>query len=1118
MLRLLIHSKSWCRPARVILCFACLVAISQMLHLTSMIQSDRTVFHKVHAIPLVSAENATVVVIMHSRSAESTHHARQLWFQSSRKYMAFLDFGSFPEAAIRKRSDNPYENSRAALLQAAALYPTAQYIAKFDDDTYVYTKNLVYALTQLLKPGEHYWGYPLTSEWCTFASGGAGYVLDRYAISLLDTPKCKPPNPHPYEDVGVGLCMLQHKVSVVHLDGLHPHNPPMMLQWDLEGHSADHVVRRESQDSYFHPLSYHYMDPESMRRMHDSYHNFGNDQHSPFPRILHQYWESDHRLPPAGSIESCREMHPAQRGWEYRLWSSNAINQRMPNRALINQKSYDRADLPLYGKSDVARYEMLLLYGGVYLDADSRCLQPIDTLMDELDRAPEQGYEGFCTYEDEDRRANVEGHMLITNGAMGLRAYSPVAMMLVRELSAVDWNLPVWKAVGPLYLTKILARVQQSHPEYVVRRLSSHVFYPYHFEDVKPVSLPEYRESLAAVNALTDQFWASTKNLYREGHQRELYDTRVLYDPNIVPKESAALKDVLLRYTQVHARGLELVHAARPRWIVARLDDNAGLCNRVTHLISALLFGILTDRVLLFDWKAVPAQIRDPRQAESIGNAAFEAIFHDPPIAFRHEAAKSHLGISEDGYSRWANEEYFTNTLATKNLDMAFPYSVLSIDRYDWWAPMLFQNPHYRHLFRNLTPTQVFRALFFYLFRPRAIQDDVSPNCDWLIHIRRSWERPTAPISAFTDCAILQGLRSTDHVYLMHDSDADLKAYNPAISKSVRSLGPACRNGNVDCDQRSLSAMLLAATCKRAVLTHTSTFGACSTAIGMIVPSYVVKANGECTERPFTDPVGAGLMDNGPHLVEQAISLAVQQPAYQRFAFLYVVMHPSMEQVGHLRQSLRALHKHFNHLHPYPIVLVVDDESRWTFLQAENSARLHFLEIKSPHHPVSGLVFTHPRLVEQFDFVIKLEIDTLARGEWALDPFQRISDGQTQFGFWRSYHDLNDTSQDLYDIFLAFVKQEKLKLSQPFLLLDGSSQYRHTRIDSCFVGYQPSFFHEPLYHRLLDFFDQHRVVAYEWEEQVRTAFYVALVLDDSQVEYFNYADVECRGVHTPQRM
>lgn len=93
------------------------------------------------------------------------------------------------------------------------------------------------------------------------------------------------------------------------------------------------------------------------------------------PKIIHQIWIGQ-KTPPVTfekSQESLKRLHP---DWEYKLWTDADI----PNLKLHNKKYYDLAE-NLGAKADILRYELLLKYGGVYLDVDFICIKPLDWLL-----------------------------------------------------------------------------------------------------------------------------------------------------------------------------------------------------------------------------------------------------------------------------------------------------------------------------------------------------------------------------------------------------------------------------------------------------------------------------------------------------------------------------------------------------------------------------------------------------------------------------------------------------------------------------------------------------------------------------------------------------------------
>lgn len=92
------------------------------------------------------------------------------------------------------------------------------------------------------------------------------------------------------------------------------------------------------------------------------------------PKIFHQIWIGPHEPPPVfkNSQESIKKLHP---DWQYKLWTDKDI----VRLNLKNKKFYDES--MNYGeKADIARYEILYRYGGVYADVDYVCIKPFDAL------------------------------------------------------------------------------------------------------------------------------------------------------------------------------------------------------------------------------------------------------------------------------------------------------------------------------------------------------------------------------------------------------------------------------------------------------------------------------------------------------------------------------------------------------------------------------------------------------------------------------------------------------------------------------------------------------------------------------------------------------------------
>lgn len=76
-------------------------------------------------------------------------------------------------------------------------------------------------------------------------------------------------------------------------------------------------------------------------------------------------------------MASWRTLHPA---WEYRLWTDSELAP-LANRLSCPEILFGRRDLNVGILADLARYELLRLFGGVYTDVDFECIRPIDPLL-----------------------------------------------------------------------------------------------------------------------------------------------------------------------------------------------------------------------------------------------------------------------------------------------------------------------------------------------------------------------------------------------------------------------------------------------------------------------------------------------------------------------------------------------------------------------------------------------------------------------------------------------------------------------------------------------------------------------------------------------------------------
>jgi mannosyltransferase OCH1-like enzyme len=95
------------------------------------------------------------------------------------------------------------------------------------------------------------------------------------------------------------------------------------------------------------------------------------------PRTFHQLWLGPEPMP--AEFQEFRttwqRLHP---GWEHKLWTDATLP------PLENQRAFDLARSAA-AKSNIARYEIVRRFGGVYIDTDFECKRSLEALLQGVD-------------------------------------------------------------------------------------------------------------------------------------------------------------------------------------------------------------------------------------------------------------------------------------------------------------------------------------------------------------------------------------------------------------------------------------------------------------------------------------------------------------------------------------------------------------------------------------------------------------------------------------------------------------------------------------------------------------------------------------------------------------
>lgn len=222
------------------------------------------------------------------------------------------------------------------------------------------------------------------------------------------------------------------------------------------------------------------------------------------PKIIHQLWIGP-KPPPTKFMKTWKDKHEAL-GYEYIFWNEKELIKRGFVSQLQNKINVMKE---WNGKADILRWEILYKYGGIFVDADSICIEPFCDLL-KLNKA-------FAGYENEHVRGAgwasekykdvlAPTHPLIATGTMAFPPKHLLPKLAIEWIKKNEINFSIikqraWRTVGPGLLTRIYFSRKWND----ITILPSFYFLPIH------VCGLEYKQH---GRVFAYQEWGSTKQNY----------------------------------------------------------------------------------------------------------------------------------------------------------------------------------------------------------------------------------------------------------------------------------------------------------------------------------------------------------------------------------------------------------------------------------------------------------------------------------------------------------------------------------------------------------------------------------------------------------------------------
>lgn len=173
------------------------------------------------------------------------------------------------------------------------------------------------------------------------------------------------------------------------------------------------------------------------------------------PRIVHQIWLGEKNIPL--KYISWVKTWMNWLGWEYKLWTDNDVKYFN----FYNQKLYDIAS-NYAEKSDILRLEILLRYGGLYVDMDYECIKPC--IFDEMNKC----FDLYIGFEPIEHGILSDYNMpKVCNALMAASPDHPfIKQLIINMKDNYEATQDLWtvEKTGPAYISRQLFAYEINNP------------------------------------------------------------------------------------------------------------------------------------------------------------------------------------------------------------------------------------------------------------------------------------------------------------------------------------------------------------------------------------------------------------------------------------------------------------------------------------------------------------------------------------------------------------------------------------------------------------------------------------------------------------------------------